>query len=245
MYYRYDNGFKIDSDNGEISVNNSEALDFAINPVFNMTINVSDGLFSTSTGVTINLREEKENSPPSIEDQMFSIEENSINGTSIGIIQASDPDGDDLIFSIESGNTDNAFLIGSTSGQLLIGQNGAIDFEEIQEFNLVIGVSDGQSLETATINILVIDVDDVVLSVSEDSKSKLNIFPNPTKHHFSLVDNTPNTEIKIYSQSGKLVNQYRFQPNNLYLLPEKLKNGIYQVLVIKNNQISSNKMIIN
>ena len=48
---------------------------------------------------------------PVIAPQNFSVEENSPNGTNVGTLVASDPDGDVLSYAITAGNLDNAFNV--------------------------------------------------------------------------------------------------------------------------------------
>lgn len=50
------------------------------------------------------------NKAPVINNQYFNVDENSASGTAVGIVTASDPNGDSLSFSITSGNSDGAFL---------------------------------------------------------------------------------------------------------------------------------------
>ena len=83
------------------------------------------------------------NNPPAIEDQSFDTDENSPNGQQIGTVIATDPDvGQSLIYSIISGNINNAFLIGSASGILSVANTAALDYETNPEFNLTVQVQD-------------------------------------------------------------------------------------------------------
>ena len=57
------------------------------------------------------------NSKPITLDQILTINENTPTGTLIGSIAASDSDGDELSFTIKSGNEANAFALSSLSGE--------------------------------------------------------------------------------------------------------------------------------
>ncbi|MBK6963875.1 MAG: cadherin domain-containing protein [Bacteroidales bacterium] len=73
-----DNAFAIDAVNGSISVANSSAINYLINPVFNLTISVQDNgspVLSSSAAVTITVT--PTNTAPVILNQAFSINENS------------------------------------------------------------------------------------------------------------------------------------------------------------------------
>ena len=75
---------------------------------------VSDGALSDSATFTINLTDVDEdstttNQAPTITAATYSLAENSTNG--IGMVEASDPDGDTLTYAIVSGNDAEAFSL--------------------------------------------------------------------------------------------------------------------------------------
>ena len=161
-----DNAFAINSSTGQITVNNSSALDFETNPTFNLSVEITDsgtpGLTDTAT-VSINLSDLNET--PTIDDQALpNIDENSANGTVVGTVLASDPDtGDSLTYSINGGNTDNAFAINSSTGQITVNNSSALDFETNPSFSLTVQVEDSGGLtETAEVMIALDDVLDVL-----------------------------------------------------------------------------------
>ena len=152
--------FGIDSNTGELTVTNTEALVFDTNPTFNLEITISDGELSSTAEITINLNEEAVNTPPIIEDQSFSIEENSADGTEVGLVEAVDLEGDDLTFTIVSGNSENAFLLTGSSGELIVTNSEALDFETTPIFEFLVSVTDGEFSEVATITVQLIDIED-------------------------------------------------------------------------------------
>ncbi len=97
------------------------------------------------------------NEPPVINDQTFSLAENSPNGTVVGTVLASDPDaGDSLTFAITAGNTGNTFAINPASGQITVNDNSLLNFETNPSFSLTVQVTDLGSLSssaTVTINL--------------------------------------------------------------------------------------------
>jgi len=102
------------------------------------------------------------NAPPVIENQDFAVDENSDVGTVVGTAVASDPDlpGDALIWSITGGNTDGAFGINSTNGEITVANKAALDFETTPVFNLTVEVEDSYGeTDDATISIDVKDVE--------------------------------------------------------------------------------------
>ncbi len=235
--------FTVDSESGEITVNNSDALSFETNPVFNLTIEVSDGTFQDTAILTINLLEEFRNMAPTINMQSFSIVENSIENTSIGIVEASDPEGDDLTFSIEAGNTNDAFIIGTRSGEILVANIQAVDFETTPQFNLVVAVSDGEFTETAIVSVIIIDEDEVILSVDESFNQMIS-YPNPVTEYFSLRNNKPENKIYFMDLSGKLITTIAYQRSNRYIVGGSLSAGIYKMIINDGTIIHSSTIII-
>jgi hypothetical protein len=83
------------------------------------------------------------NQPPAPSGGPFALEENSTNGTVVGTVLANDPDlGQTHMFEIRSGNTDNAFAIHPTTGEITVNNSAALDFEITPSFSLVIRATD-------------------------------------------------------------------------------------------------------
>lgn len=83
------------------------------------------------------------NTPPSIEDQQFSVNENSPNGTLVDTVKATDSDKNQTLkYYIISGNFNNAFKIDSLTGVILVNNSLALDFEKVKVFELGIKVRD-------------------------------------------------------------------------------------------------------
>ena len=93
---------------------------------------------------------------PKLLDATFTLAENSSNGTVVGIIEASDSDGDTLSYTILSGNTGQAFSLNSRTGVLIVVDSTALDYETIPKFSLLVQASDGSLSDSAffTINLM-------------------------------------------------------------------------------------------
>ena len=199
--------FGLDTITGILSVLDSSALDYEITPVFSLLVQASDGALSDSVTFTINLTDVNEdsivtNQAPTIAAATFSLVENSANSTVIGTIEASDPDGDTLTFSIINGNSDQVFVLDSTTGQLTVADRTALDFEMTPVFSLLIEVSDGALSDSATFTINLTDVDEEeTLSLADASEM---IYPNPTDGivNIKMADFK---EAQLYSLSGKRI----------------------------------------
>jgi hypothetical protein len=80
---------------------------------------------------------------PEISDQVFYLDENSKAGTFVGKVEASDLDEQhSLSFEIIEGNSANTFTLDEKSGNLLVNNPAALDFEQIQKIDLQVSVND-------------------------------------------------------------------------------------------------------
>ncbi|MEQ8472152.1 MAG: cadherin domain-containing protein, partial [Marinoscillum sp.] len=141
--------FQVDANTGELSVAEASILDFENNPTFELSVKVSDGELTDEGTITINLI--GINEAPLVGDQSFNVDENSPTETVVGTIAASDPEGDDLTFSITSGNDLGAFQVDANTGELSVTQASLFNFEVNPSFSLKLEVSDGELSDKATI----------------------------------------------------------------------------------------------
>ena len=174
---------------GVLSVAKSAALDYETITTFSLLVRVSDGALSDSATFTINLTDVDEdsittNQAPAITAATYSLAENSPNGIVLGTIEASDPDGDTLTYTIVSGNDAEAFGLGRGTGVLSVAKSAVLDYETITTFSLLVRVSDGALSDSATFTINLTDVD-------EDSITT-NQAPAITAATYSLAENSPN-----------------------------------------------------
>jgi VCBS repeat-containing protein len=101
------------------------------------------------------------NAPPEPSGGPFSVAENSANGTSVGTVSANDPDaGQTHTFSITNGNTDGAFAIGSSSGEITVANSAALNFETTPTFNLTVEATDDGASPLSGTTTVVIDLTD-------------------------------------------------------------------------------------
>ena len=173
------NAFAINASTGVVTVNNMVALDRETVGSFNLFVTVSDGVHtSAAQTVTINLSDINDVTPVITAAQLFSINENLVDGSAVGTIVATDGDATPTTFSswtIIGGNTNNAFAIDASTGAITVNQSSAIDFETTPTFALSVTVSDGvhtSAAETVTINLT--DVNDVVPVITAVSPIAIN-----------------------------------------------------------------------
>ncbi len=75
------------------------------------------------------------------------------NGTVLGTVTATDPDGDSLTFSITDGNSDGVFGIGPGTGVLSIADNSNLSYVEVSRYFLTLRVSDGAAADSAVVKV--------------------------------------------------------------------------------------------
>lgn len=92
-----------------------------------------------------------------VQDQTFSVAENSAVGVAVGTVVAADPDpSSPLSYAITAGNTNSAFAINATTGQITVSNPAALNFEVTPTFNLTVTVTDSTvpaTSDSATITI--------------------------------------------------------------------------------------------
>ena len=116
---------------------------------------------------------------PTVDDAIFTVDENSDEGTVLGIINATDPENEALNFAIISGNLDPdndsnlAFAIDPSTGTITVNDKDDLDFETNPNFNLEVRATDAGSLsDTAAVTVNLGDVPPGVF----DTQSNNGIF---------------------------------------------------------------------
>ncbi len=165
--------FEIDESTGSISVLDGSVLDFEAIPVFELEVSVSDGASEATALITIELVDVNE--VPVLSAGTFTVAENATVGTSLGFISAFDPENETLTWVITSGNSDDAFAIGS-DGELTVNNAAALDFETRPEFLIGVEASDGSNSGSVDVTISVTDdgnqapsLPDQTLTIDENS----------------------------------------------------------------------------
>ena len=125
----------------------------------------SDGSSGTAL---VNITVGDVNEAPLVNNQSFTVDENSVAGTVVGSVLASDPDaGDVLSYAILSGNTGGAFAI-DAAGQITVANSAALDFETVPVFSLSVAVVDAGGLsDTATVSVNLNNVNDPPLAAGD------------------------------------------------------------------------------
>lgn len=142
-----------------------------------LSVSLSDLAGNVGTDATYNLSIKNSEPPIVTPGQELEVDENEANGFVVGSVQATDEVSSTLTdWTITGGNDDGVFAIGSTTGQITVLDNAALDFETTQVFNLTITVSDG--LNTSEEEIVVINVNDLNDNIPIVTPSQVLSIPN-------------------------------------------------------------------
>ncbi|MDB5386172.1 MAG: hypothetical protein JWM11_1818 [Planctomycetaceae bacterium] len=154
--------FSIDPFTGAISVNNSAELNFEIRQIIVVTVQATDpGGLSGSATVAVTLT--NVNDSPQLSNASFTIAENTAAGTALGKMTATDDDvGQTITYSIVSGNTNGAFAINPSTGQITVASAATLDYETTPIFTLGLKATDSgapsaSTVATATVNLTNVD----------------------------------------------------------------------------------------
>lgn len=183
-------------------------------------------------GIVIN----SPNEAPSVENDSYIIDENLPVGTLVGTVRAADPDFDDLIFKIASGNEEAAFQI-DNSGKIIISDSTPIDYEINRSFKLTVEVSDGELVAAGIIDVFINDLDEGSSVLSVDDVKSPKIYPNPVTN-FLKIDWKYFKSVSVYNLSGKKV----YQSNSRLLDLSNLVSGSYMLLI--SSQISTSHQFV-
>lgn len=149
---------------GELSLATGANLDFESTTSHTITIEVSDGSLTGSATITINVTDVAENTAPAIADQAFTVSEDIDVTTAIGMVTATDAEGNSITYSITA--NDNGLFEITTGGELTLVSGQALDFETNTSHTITVQATDGGLSNTATITINVTDVDESVPSAN-------------------------------------------------------------------------------
>ncbi len=162
--------FVIDS-KGNITVAESADLDFETTPMYEFHVTVSDGEYSGTAKVTVNLTNVNED--PTLEDdgKEWKIAEHSAKGSPIGKLVGSDVDnGDKLTYSLteKTAGAADLFQIDSKTGEVSVKDSDKLDYEAFATgekakvtFDVVITVTDAEGASASvTKTIEVTDVNE-------------------------------------------------------------------------------------
>ena len=236
--------FTIGSSSGELSFNTApdyeNPSDSGGDNIYNLTITVTDSVGKQAQqSLTISVNNLNDNAPQfTLASSAFSTPENS---TAVATITASDPDGDDLTFSLTNSTDASLFTLDPASGVLAF--VSAPNFENPQDSNtdntyeLELSVADGSHTTTQEITITVTNVDEapsfaaatVDLPINENTSGAVYQAQASDPEGATLTYSASGTDAGLFdldSASGELT--FKQSPNFEQALDQDADN-VYQL----------------
>ncbi len=181
------------------------------------------------------------NYPPVGNDTIFTLNEMPVNNSLVGTVLAEDPEGDELSFSIISGNEENFFNI-NNNGEIRVAEGSSISFENYKEFILIVEVSDGELKEN--IQVIITVIENPPLAIENFINKDITIYPNPFNNYLTINTIDEIRDVKLFDTNGKIIFEksrikgdfkIKFQNQNqgVYYISFREKNDFYKIRVIK------------
>ncbi|WP_109852152.1 NHL repeat-containing protein [Aquimarina sp. AU58] len=143
---------------GALSLVAGKTLDFETKTTHEITVEVTDGKAKASAKITITVIDVDENMPPVIAAQSFTIAENSSFNTIVGSVVASDPDNDNLTYTMT--NLAGAVAEFEMTGNEIKLKSGFLDYETLTSHTATVTVNDGTFTTSAQVTITVTNVNE-------------------------------------------------------------------------------------
>ena len=237
-------------DSYEVIGNDGNHYDMAINVSPNSAVSqeLADALHDASDHlpVSVDLVFSKEavfpiNNPPEGNDTIFNLNEFPNDNTLVGKVLAADPDGDDITYSIISGNEENFFNI-NNEGEIFVSNGNTLSFEYYKEFVLIVEVSDGLLKENIQVVINIVEL--TPLSMESYINKIIKIYPNPFSESFVIYTNKKIREIIVYDTKGRIVLKknkllgkniinLKRDSSGIYIFSFRLNDKRYKIQLIK------------
>lgn len=243
------NAFVINSNTGEVSVNNAGILDRETIELFTITVSVSDGVnTSTNATVEIKLSDLNDVKPEITAGQSFIIDENSASGTIVGKITALDGDVTATTFNnwkIVSNFSSNAFAINAANGELSVNNSTDLDFEVSPSITITVSVSDGfYTSDPKEITIKLNDVDETKVGNSPFGEiTNLSVYPNPVSEYLN-ISAPANSSVQLIDLNGRIVKSIVINDKPASINVQDLKRGTYILKVVNKYNYATQNILV-
>ena len=176
--------FAINSSTGALSFvsapNYESPADSGGNNIYDVTVQVSDGMGGTDTqAIAVTVTNVNE-TPTDLSLSASTVAENATNGTVIGAVTATDADTGDTKAYALADSAGGRFAINSSTGQITVANGSLLNYESATSHNVTVRVTDSGGLtydETFTINVTNVNEAptgaDVTITISEDTSHTL------------------------------------------------------------------------
>lgn len=133
-------------------------------------------LFLVGALSTLSCNDDGESFTPSASDLQITIDENPINGQSLGTV-ATNINGT-LVYSISDQNPNGAFAINSVTGEISVADASKFNFEINPILEATISVTNSEQTANSVTSVSLNDIDDVWYFLSDSREAYMNAAPN-------------------------------------------------------------------
>ena len=175
------NLLRIDSDDGEVRLITS--ADFETKSSYTFEVIASDGELSSSQTVIVNINNLQE-TPTITSSQISTVNENVAIGSVVHNVQATDPEGVSVIYSLGVSGDSNLFNIDASSGEVIFLRSP--DFETKSSYTFEVIASDGELSSSQSVTLNVVDEFDGRIFDQTDNYYEINV--NQTSTVYGLYD---------------------------------------------------------
>ena len=221
--------------------------DYETQTAYNATVGVTDGFFSATQQITVNIGNLEDNAPVYTGANEFFVDENQ---TAIGTVTATDADGSDLSFSIS--NPD--ISIDNATG--IMAFVSAPDYEQQTEYSETIQITDGTLTTNADINIFINNLNDNTPELTsgttysaDENQTAIGTVTATDADGDVIIFSISGSEINIDSSTGVLtfVEAPDYETKSTYTATVTASDGTNsttQELNISINNINDNEPVI-
>jgi len=196
--------FSIDSLTGALSFdvaqNFENAVDSDADGFYEVMVSVSDGALTDTENFVVTVNNVNE-APELVAAAPFSVAENTTNVS--GSFAASDPDGDNLSYSLLATPDAAPFSINSATGAITL--NTALDFENPSDANadnaydLTVQVTDGALTASTNIQLMVTNVSDTNRAPTLEIGTPFSVVENSTTVSGAFITSDPDADVLTFS----------------------------------------------
>ncbi|MCK4662323.1 MAG: cadherin domain-containing protein [Bacteroidales bacterium] len=238
--------FGIDSISGEIFVDSAEVLNYELHNYFDLTISATDNSPENLTGEgIITICVINANDAPVINSQTFYYLKDPYGDTYVGRITASDEDGSQIYYYIESGNINNAFIL-DYLGDLRVAIPSEINVDVTPTYNLIVRAEDYELSDTAVVTVSLVPDAIAQFNLNE----LLNIYPNPAKDYLYLdmKNIVKEINIRIFDVKNQIIYENTFTGNSKDNIEKvdisEYQKGLYFIRAFYNNKEYTGRIVL-
>jgi hypothetical protein len=177
------------------------------------------------------------NNAPAFDDTFLPITATPFNGQVLGTLLAHDEDGDDLLYSITSGNEDGAFALHETTGVLTVADASVIS-NLAEERTIEVAITDRIAITAASVTI------GIVTSNEGDVTRMVHVYPNPANDRI-YIEASPGVTVRqsiLLSTQGSIAKVIDTSEREILL--RDLDAGIYVLKITSSVGTTTVKVVI-